>query len=76
VRREELMLMYSLQAAHWNLRYEGISDLASTSGPFASIFYTEEGDPNPFIVLCFKGTTPTNFPEVSAFLLIYTQYQS
>ncbi|ORY74764.1 Alpha/Beta hydrolase protein [Leucosporidium creatinivorum] len=51
------------QAAHWNLRYEGISDLASTSGPFASIFYSQEGDPNPFIVLCFKGTTPTNFAE-------------
>lgn len=54
------------QAAKWNLRYEGISDLARTAGPFASVFYTVLGDPHPFIVLVLKGASPTSIPEVSA----------
>lgn len=34
----------SAQAARWGLAYEGISDLATLSGPFASIFYTRLED--------------------------------
>ncbi|SGY77350.1 BQ5605_C005g03613 [Microbotryum silenes-dioicae] len=51
------------QAAKWDLNYEGISDLSSTSGPFASAFYTQSGEEKPFIVLVFKGTTPSNYAE-------------
>lgn len=41
------------------------SNLGSKAGPFASAFYTPPGSKEPFIVLCFKGTTPNNFAEVS-----------
>ncbi|GAA5874114.1 hypothetical protein JCM1840_000355 [Sporobolomyces johnsonii] len=52
------------QAARWGLRYDGVSDLASVAGPFASIFYTSsDRDVKPFIVLVFKGTGPQNFAE-------------
>jgi hypothetical protein len=45
------------EAAKWGLAYDGVSDLSSVAGPFASIFYTPIGsDQRPFIVLCFKGT--------------------
>lgn len=55
------------QAHEWGLEFEGISDLSSTSGPFASVFYTPIGTPENerFIVCCFKGTTPSNYAEVS-----------
>ncbi|GAA5904376.1 hypothetical protein JCM5296_005272 [Sporobolomyces johnsonii] len=52
------------QAERWGLRYDGVSDLASVAGPFASIFYTSsDRDEKPFIVLVFKGTGPQNFAE-------------
>ncbi|SCV69560.1 BQ2448_2580 [Microbotryum intermedium] len=51
------------QAVKWDLNYEGISDLSSTSGPFASVFYTQSGEEKPFIILVFKGTTPSNYAE-------------
>lgn len=41
------------------------SDLGSKAGPFAGVFFTPRGAKEPFIVLCFKGTTPSNFTEVS-----------
>ena len=45
------------EAAKWGLAYDGVSDLSSVAGPFASMFYTPIGfDQRPFIVLCFKGT--------------------
>ena len=45
------------EAAKWGLAYDGVSDLSSVAGPFASIFYAPIGsDQRPFIVLCFKGT--------------------
>ncbi|GAA5964533.1 hypothetical protein JCM8115_003911 [Rhodotorula mucilaginosa] len=52
------------EAAKWGLAYDGVSDLSSVAGPFASIFYTPIGsDQRPFIVLCFKGTTPVQYSE-------------
>lgn len=55
---QELIRALSSQAEDWDLRFEGISDLATTGGPFASVFYTkaETPDDERFIVLCFKGT--------------------
>lgn len=48
--------LLDLQAAKWNLAYDGVSDLSTVSGPFASIFYTPLGSSDqPFVVLCFKG---------------------
>ncbi|GAA5873862.1 hypothetical protein JCM3774_000706 [Rhodotorula dairenensis] len=52
------------EAARWGLAFDGVSDLSSVTGPFASIFYTPVGSAQrPFIVLCFKGTTPIDYPE-------------
>ncbi|BGP19399.1 hypothetical protein JCM10213v2_007488 [Rhodosporidiobolus nylandii] len=53
------------QAARWGLAFDGVSDLATIGGPFASIFYTPFGDSKqkPFIALVFKGTGPSNFAE-------------
>lgn len=66
----DLRLGASSQAEKWKLAYEGISDLASIGGAFASIFYTpvdkvelvenelaskENMEKHPFIVLVIKG---------------------
>ncbi|GAA5968429.1 hypothetical protein JCM11641_007633 [Rhodosporidiobolus odoratus] len=52
------------KAAEWDLSYDGVSDLSSIGGPFASIFYTPFGSSKkPFIALVFKGTGPSNFSE-------------
>ncbi|KAL8280699.1 hypothetical protein RQP46_007022 [Phenoliferia psychrophenolica] len=47
----------------WDIRFEGISDLASTGGPYASIFYSKEGSAKPWIALVFKGTSVDNYAE-------------
>lgn len=54
------------QVEGWGLEYQRISDHAAGDGPFASAFYSPKSDPKPFIVLAFKGTSPTCFSEVSA----------
>ncbi|GAA5870457.1 hypothetical protein JCM8547_004037 [Rhodosporidiobolus lusitaniae] len=52
------------KVAEWGLEFDGVSDLATIGGPFASIFFTPyESEKKPFIVLCFKGTTPSEFSE-------------
>ncbi|BGP51022.1 hypothetical protein JCM10450v2_006948 [Rhodotorula kratochvilovae] len=51
------------KAAEWGLEFDGVSDLTTVGGPFASIFYTPVGSDKPFICLVFKGTTPTRFQE-------------
>ncbi|GAA6052174.1 hypothetical protein JCM3770_001255 [Rhodotorula araucariae] len=51
------------QAAEWGLEFDGVSDLTTIGGPFASIFYTPVGTEKPYICLIFKGTTPTRFQE-------------
>ncbi|GAA6018068.1 hypothetical protein JCM10207_006070 [Rhodosporidiobolus poonsookiae] len=68
MRRAEKTLLESERvikdkAAEWDLEYDGVSDLVTVGGPFASIFYTKPGARKPFVVLVFKGTGPTNFPE-------------
>ncbi|KAM0752043.1 alpha/beta-hydrolase [Meredithblackwellia eburnea MCA 4105] len=49
----------------WGLLYEGVSDLSTAGGPFASIFYPrpDSGQP-PWIALVFKGTSVDNFAEI------------
>ncbi|ORY73108.1 Alpha/Beta hydrolase protein [Leucosporidium creatinivorum] len=57
------------QARHWGLRYlpmsgfKDNSDLGSKAGPFAGACFTPSGTKEPFVILCFKGTTPSNFTE-------------
>ncbi|GAA6036309.1 hypothetical protein JCM8097_001655 [Rhodosporidiobolus ruineniae] len=52
------------QASGWGVAFNGVSELASVGGSFASIFYTPFGrSEEPFIVLVFKGTTPTQFAD-------------
>ncbi|CAG8616323.1 13615_t:CDS:2, partial [Ambispora gerdemannii] len=48
------------QAEIWNLEFTSLSELNSLGGPFAGMFWSEE---NNFIVVVFKGTTPTNFED-------------
>ncbi|BGP19426.1 hypothetical protein JCM10213_000663 [Rhodosporidiobolus nylandii] len=50
-------------ARSWNLDYDGVSDLSTIGGPFASLFFTRIGKEAPFIILAFKGTTPDNLAE-------------
>lgn len=63
------------QANQWGMRFEVVSDLASISGPFASIFYNQEGE-KPFIILVFKGTGLSNFAEVSFRLLSFVIFEN
>ncbi|KAI9356069.1 Alpha/Beta hydrolase protein [Pilaira anomala] len=44
----------------WGLHFAGVSELKSLGGPFCGIFWSETA---PFIVVAFKGTTPTNYEE-------------
>ncbi|KAI9031535.1 Alpha/Beta hydrolase protein [Phycomyces nitens] len=46
--------------SNWGLHFAGVSELKSLGGPFCGIFWSEE---HPFIVVAFKGTTPTNYEE-------------
>ncbi|KAI8066344.1 Alpha/Beta hydrolase protein [Gongronella butleri] len=47
-------------ARRWGLRFEGVTELKSLGGTFCGIFWSEV---HPFIVVCCKGTTPTNYEE-------------
>ncbi|KAG2206704.1 hypothetical protein INT47_003646 [Mucor saturninus] len=49
-----------LIAESWGLHFAGVSELKSLGGPFCGIFWSETV---PFIVVAFKGTTPTNYEE-------------
>ncbi|GAA5832008.1 hypothetical protein JCM11251_002783 [Rhodosporidiobolus azoricus] len=52
------------KAKEWGLEYDGVSDLQTIGGPFASIFYTPFGSSDkPFVCLVFKGTSPSDFSE-------------
>ncbi|KAI8379384.1 Alpha/Beta hydrolase protein [Radiomyces spectabilis] len=46
--------------ARWGLNFAGVSELKSLGGPFCGIYWS---DSHPFIVVAFKGTTPTNYEE-------------
>lgn len=45
-------------AESWGLHFAGVSELKSLGGPFCGIFWSETA---PFIIVAFKGTTPTNY---------------
>ncbi|KAI8066287.1 Alpha/Beta hydrolase protein [Gilbertella persicaria] len=47
-------------AETWGLHFAGVSELKSLGGPFCGIFWSET---MPFIIVAFKGTTPTNYEE-------------
>ncbi|KAG2215224.1 hypothetical protein INT46_006627 [Mucor plumbeus] len=47
-------------AESWGLHFAGVSELKSLGGPFCGIFWSETAN---FIVVAFKGTTPTNYEE-------------
>ncbi|CEP16589.1 hypothetical protein [Parasitella parasitica] len=47
-------------AESWGLHFAGVSELKSLGGPFCGIFWSESV---PFILVAFKGTTPTNYEE-------------
>ncbi|KAI8337028.1 Alpha/Beta hydrolase protein [Chlamydoabsidia padenii] len=47
-------------AEPYGLRFEGISELKSLGGPFCGVFWSET---YPCLIVCFKGTTPTNYEE-------------
>lgn len=47
-------------AESWGLHFAGVSELKSLGGPFCGIFWSEAAN---FIVVAFKGTTPTNYEE-------------
>jgi hypothetical protein len=47
-------------AKTFNLHFSGITELKSLGGPFCGIYWS---DSHPFIIVTFKGTTPTNYSE-------------
>jgi hypothetical protein len=47
-------------AAGYGLCFLGITELKSLGGPFCGIYWSET---QPFIIIAFKGTTPTNYSE-------------
>ncbi|CAO3590743.1 unnamed protein product [Absidia cylindrospora] len=47
-------------AEPYGLQFEGISELKSLGGPFCGVFWSET---YPCLIVCFKGTTPTNYEE-------------
>jgi len=51
-------------AAKWDLNFSSVSDLVSTGGPFCGLFWPKKpNEHGQWIVLAFKGTSPTNFSE-------------
>ncbi|RUP48002.1 Alpha/Beta hydrolase protein [Jimgerdemannia flammicorona] len=56
----ESELTIKRQAREWGLDFSGVSELKSLGGPFAGIFWSTRSN---FIVITFKGTTPTNYDE-------------
>ncbi|CAG8587688.1 632_t:CDS:2 [Paraglomus occultum] len=48
------------QAAKWGLQFTSLSELNSLGGPFAGMFWSLQHN---FIVVAFKGTTPTNVED-------------
>ncbi|KAG0166542.1 hypothetical protein DFQ28_007183 [Apophysomyces sp. BC1034] len=47
-------------AGRWGLHFMGVTEMKSLGGPYCGIFWSET---LPFIVIAFKGTTPTNYEE-------------
>jgi len=52
----------------WGLDFVSISDFVTISGPFVGAFYRIKDlarHQHPFIIICLKGTSPTNLAEWS-----------
>ncbi len=57
---EEAERSIESQAKQWGLGFTSLSELNSYGGPYAGMFWNKEKN---FIVVAFKGTTPTYFSE-------------
>jgi hypothetical protein len=55
----------SSQADKWDFNFCAVSDLVSTGGPFCGLFWPKHptSPDEKWIILVFKGTSPTNFSE-------------
>jgi hypothetical protein len=49
-------------ARRYGLFFAGVTELKSLGGPFCGLFWSKDTK-NPFIIVAFKGTTPTNYSE-------------
>lgn len=49
-------------ARKYGLHFAGVTELKSLGGPFCGLFWSMDIK-NPFIIVAFKGTTPTNYSE-------------
>ncbi|KAI9470518.1 MAG: Alpha/Beta hydrolase protein [Benjaminiella poitrasii] len=49
-------------AATYGLQFEGVTELKSLGGPFCGLYWSDS-TLTPFIIVAFKGTTPTNYSE-------------
>ncbi|CAG8629096.1 11298_t:CDS:2, partial [Paraglomus occultum] len=60
-RRRDHSILYILRNANkWGLKFYKLSELGTEASPFCGAFYSKE---HKFIVVAFKGTTPTDFAE-------------
>ncbi|CAG8804722.1 20782_t:CDS:2 [Cetraspora pellucida] len=46
---------------NWNIKFKSVSELSTSKGVYAGLFWSVEQN---FIVVSFKGTSPTNFLEL------------
>ncbi|CAG8651359.1 6308_t:CDS:2, partial [Paraglomus occultum] len=60
-KKRDHSILYILRKANkWGLRFYKLSELGTETSPFCGAFYSEKHN---FIVIAFKGTTPTDFAE-------------
>jgi hypothetical protein len=50
-------------ARTYGLHFAGVTELKSLGGPFCGLYWPISKDTEPFIIVAFKGTTPTNYSE-------------
>jgi hypothetical protein len=50
-------------ARSYGLHFAGVTELKSLGGPFCGLYWPISKDIEPFIIVAFKGTTPTNYSE-------------
>ncbi|KAI8969319.1 Alpha/Beta hydrolase protein [Mycotypha africana] len=50
-------------ADQFNLYFSGVTEMRSLTGPYCGLFWPKDNDKPPFIIVTFKGTTPTNYSE-------------
>ncbi|KAH8920610.1 alpha/beta-hydrolase [Atractiella rhizophila] len=62
----EILLLKSEEKIHfvtrkWGIRFASVSDFTTVAGPYCGIFYSESAE--PWMVVAFKGTSPSNYSE-------------